>query len=86
MRIEFHRRFKRRYKEVPLNIRRQFDERLLIFGKSPFYPLLNNHPLTGSRKSQWSINITGDWRAIYIWRDKDAVMFLDIDTHSNLYK
>ena len=86
MRIEFHRRFKRRYKKAPINIRRQFDERLPIFEKNIFHPLLNNHPLTGDRKGQWSINITGDWRAIYIWRDGGAVMFLDIDTHSNLYE
>lgn len=45
----------------------------------------HNHPLTGNRAGQWSINITGDWRAIYMFRDKDTIVFIDIDTHSNLY-
>ncbi|MCF7845490.1 MAG: type II toxin-antitoxin system mRNA interferase toxin, RelE/StbE family [Candidatus Pacebacteria bacterium] len=86
MRIEFHRIFKKKYKKIPLKIRRQFDNRLLFFEKDRFNPLLKNHPLTGDRKGQYSINITGDWRAVYFLQDKNTVIFLDIDIHSNLYK
>lgn len=86
MRIEFHRLFKKRYRKAPVKIRNQFDERVLIFEKEPFNPLLNNHPLTGDRNGQWSINITGDWRAVYIFSGADAVIFIDIDTHGNLYR
>ena len=86
MNIDFHRSFKKRYKKISLTIRRQFDTRLLIFEKEPFHPLLNNHPLTGDRLGEWSINITGDWRAIYEFKGEDTVIFVDIDTHSNLYR
>ena len=86
MRIEFHRLFKKRYKKISLKIRRQFDERLLLFEKEPFHPMLNNHPLGGDREGQWSINVTGDWRAAYIFEDRNTIVFIDIDTHSNLYE
>jgi len=86
MQIEFHRLFKKKYKKVPLKIQSRFDKRLLIFGTEPFHPQLNNHPLGGDKKGQWSINVTGDWRAIYSFKDEDTVVFIDIDTHSNLYK
>jgi addiction module RelE/StbE family toxin len=86
MRIEFHRKFKKRYKKILPRIRRQFDERLFIFENDLFHSSLNNHPLTGNREGEWSINVTGDWRAIYIWHNDNTVVFIDIDTHSNLYE
>ena len=86
MKIEFHRHFIRCYKKAPFKVRRQFEKRLSFFEKELFHPLLNNHPLTGDKKGQWSINVTGDWRAIYIFKDKNTVVFIDIDTHSNLYQ
>ena len=82
---EFHRTFKKRYKKIPIKIRRQFDERFRVFVEEPFHPILNNHPLTGDRLGQWSINVTGDWRAVYVFEDKNTIVFIDIDTHSNLY-
>lgn len=84
--IDFHRLFQKRYKKINLKIRRQFDERLILFEKELFHPTLHNHPLGGDRIGQWSINITGDWRAIYVFKDKNTVIFIDIDTHGNLYK
>lgn len=86
MKIEFHRHFTKHYKNIPPKIRYQFEERLFIFEENPFHPLLNNHPLTGDRKGQWSINVTGDWRAIYVFKNEDTIVFIDIDTHSNLYR
>lgn len=83
---EFHRTFKKRYKKIPLDIRRQFDERFRLFAKEPFYPILNNHALTGDRIGQWSINVTGDWRALYFFRDRNTIVFIDIDTYGNLYR
>ena len=86
MRIEFHRSFKKQYKKAPLKIRFQFDERLRLFGQHMFHPILRNHALSGDRAGQWSINVTGDWRAVYVFGEKEGVViFIDIDTHSNLY-
>ncbi len=50
------------------------------------FHLLRNHALSGDRAGQWSINVTGDWRAVYVFGEKEGVViFIDIDTHSNLY-
>ena len=86
MSIAFHRTFEKRYRKAPANIRRQFDARLRLFASDSFHPILGNHPLAGDRKGQRTFNVSGDWRAVYAWRDKDAVVFLDLDTHSNLYE
>lgn len=86
MKIDFHGNFKKRYKKIPLKVCRQFDERLILFEKEPFHPILYNHSLTGDRTGQWSINVTGNWCAIYVFRNKGTIIFIDIDTHPNLYR
>ncbi len=85
MHIDFHRTFKKRYQKIPAHIRDRFDERLQLFEDNSSHPLLDNHALQGDRAGQWSINITGDWRAIYEFQDLERIIFVDIDTHSNLY-
>ena len=85
MRVKFHRSFKKQYKKIPVKVRRKFDERLLLFEKEPLHPILNNHSLSGDRVGQWTINVTGDWRAVYIFLEKNTISFIEINTHSNLY-
>jgi len=86
MEIILHRNFEKKFIKRPPKIQEAFKNRRDLFLKNPFHPLLNNHPLSGNKKGQWSINITGDWRAIYIFKDKNTVVFIEIDTHSNFYK
>lgn len=85
MEIRLHRNFEKQFTKLHPKLKEKFKERRNLFLQDPFYPILNNHPLGGDRQGQWSINITGDWRAIYMFDGKDAVIFIDIDTHSNLY-
>ncbi|MEX0918580.1 MAG: type II toxin-antitoxin system RelE/ParE family toxin [Candidatus Paceibacterota bacterium] len=85
MKLILHRNFEKKFIKTPLKIREQFKRRRDLFLKDRFHPSLNNHPLAGRRKNEWSINVTGDWRAIYIWLDEETVIFLDLDTHSHLY-
>ena len=86
MKLILHRNFEKRFVKLDQKIREKFRERRDLFIQNPFHPLLDNHALAGDREGQWSINITGDWRAIYVWMDENTVIFLDIDTHSNLYE
>ena len=85
MKIEFHRNFKKQYKKSTLKVRRQFDEQLHLFIRDSFDPILNNHPLHGKYKGYRSINISGDYRALYKLRDKDVAVFSYLSTHSDLY-
>lgn len=81
----FHKNFKKQYKKLPQKIKDTFKKRLSLFLRDPFDSTLNNHPLSGDRNGQWSFNVTGDWRAIYVWDNKNTVILLEINTHSNLY-
>ena len=86
MRIELKKQFLKRYAKLSASLRSQCDERLELFGVEPNHPLLHNHALQGDRAGQWSINITGDWRALYEFGDSATIIFVDIDMHSNLYR
>ncbi|OGE64370.1 hypothetical protein A3J13_00470 [Candidatus Daviesbacteria bacterium RIFCSPLOWO2_02_FULL_36_8] len=82
--IIFHKDFTKRIKILPRKIQKRFNERLMLFEKDQMNPVLNNHSLKGKYLGRRSINITGDLRVIYQKND-DNVIFVTIDSHSNLY-
>ena len=84
MDIDFNAKFKKQYKKLPQNIRKRFLERLAVFEENPYHPLLNTHKLRGKKRAFRSINITGDYRAQFLW-EGDVVTFHEIGTHSELY-
>ncbi|MDO8498676.1 MAG: type II toxin-antitoxin system mRNA interferase toxin, RelE/StbE family [bacterium] len=84
MNISYHRDFKKDFKKLSDKIKRKFTEKILLFEKDEFEPVLNNHTLKGNYSGYRSINITGDLRAIYR-KSSDEIMFMAIDSHSNLY-
>ena len=85
MKVYFSREFIKALKKAPKRIKSAFKERLEIFVKDPSDPRLRNHPLKGKLKGYRSINITGDWRALFE-EVEDGVHFVIIGTHSQLYK
>jgi addiction module RelE/StbE family toxin len=85
MDIIFHRNFKKQYKKLRLSDRKMFAERLDLFKRNPFNPILNNHQLYGKYKDYMSINIRGNLRALYEPVGKNIAHFMYIDTHPNLY-
>lgn len=86
MKIFFQKSFEKRYKSLPDKIKTKLKEKNILFERDPFNPLLNNHALHGKYMGYRSIDITGDIRAIYKFLNKDAVLFVEIGTHSKLYK
>ncbi|MSU75153.1 MAG: type II toxin-antitoxin system mRNA interferase toxin, RelE/StbE family [Candidatus Magasanikbacteria bacterium] len=85
MRIIFQRRFDKDYKKAPPQVQDAFQERLQLFSQNPFHPFLRNHKLFGSYLHHRSINVTGDWRAVYRPIGESEVWFTTIGTHSKLY-
>lgn len=83
--VVFHNDFRKKYRKLPKKIANKFDERLTLFKKEEFHPILNNHALKGKWFGYRSINATGDIRAIFKREENDAI-FVAIDSHSNLYK
>lgn len=98
MPVRFSKNFTKCYDKANSKTRTAFDKRLKIFLQNPFHPTLNNHSLTGNFAGYRSINITGDWRAIYSVRNKlvysefnlknqeKQIIFELLGTHSQLYK
>ena len=87
MRIEFSDEFHKQYRKAPPKIQNAVDKRVALFAQEPFYPLLNNHLLKGRYQGKRSINITGDWRAVFReFNNYQLVIFETLGTHSQLYK
>jgi addiction module RelE/StbE family toxin len=90
VRIKFSSKFEKQLRKAPKDIQIAAETRLDLFASNPNHPLLRNHKLTGIYKDCRSININGDWRAIY--REKDSLLeepfanFISLGTHSRLYK
>ncbi|MBI5221461.1 MAG: type II toxin-antitoxin system mRNA interferase toxin, RelE/StbE family [Candidatus Magasanikbacteria bacterium] len=87
MQIEYSRRFVKELRKAPRKIQIAFRDRLVLFVDSQFSQILKNHKLVGEMKNCRSINITGDWRAIYQELENGGVVFfIMFGTHSQLYK
>ncbi len=85
MKILLHKNFDKQYKKLNQKEKERFKEKRNIFLQSPFHSALVNHGLHGKYKGCRSIKITADLRVIYKTVKKDIVLFLIIDSHSNLY-
>lgn len=90
MNIKYSTTFKKQYKKAPKQIQNKIKERLSLFIQNPMIAILNNHALTGKFQGRRSVNITGDWRAIYSIRvsleSKREYYFEFVGTHSQLYR
>jgi addiction module RelE/StbE family toxin len=71
--------------KLPKDIRKRFKERRDLFITDPFHALLNNHPLHEPFVGCRSINVTGDYRAIFYHENEDTVRFIAIGTHHELF-
>lgn len=85
MKLKFSRRFEKQRVKLMESARRKLNERLRMFVSDPFDSLLENHPLHGTYIGCRSINITGDCRAIFYHEAADAVRFIVIGTHHELF-
>lgn len=87
MKVKFTKKFGKQYDKSPQKVKVAFKNRLVLFLKNNNHPLLNNHSLLGKFKGFRSINVTGDWRALFREIDDGELVFFEfIGTHSKLYK
>lgn len=90
MLVKFSKKFSKQYEKSDKKVKSAFDNKLTVFLQNPFDSLLNNHQLVGKFISFRSINITGDWRALYSEYVDDEgskiIIFEVLGTHSQLYK
>jgi len=86
MKLIFSKRFKKEYKKLSARDQKRVGVRLSIFTADLSNPQLNNHKLHGRDKAYWSINISGDLRAVFEEIDPQTYFFIKLGTHSQLYK
>lgn len=83
-------KFDKQLRKSPLPIKRAFRQRFALFLTDQHHPLLHNHLLTGNFLGYRSINVTGDWRALYkevpVDDGKVIIEFHLLGTHSQLYR
>ena len=83
--VRLHRSFEKMYIKLPKTLQEQFKGRRDLFVTNPFHPLLNNHSLHEPYAGCRSINVTGNYRAIFYHESDDAVRFIEIGTHHELF-
>jgi addiction module RelE/StbE family toxin len=85
IKLKYTKRFRKQYTKLNPKIRQQFKQRQRLWLSDPYHPQLHLHMLTGDYAGLYSINITGDIRALYEKLDDTYIIFGFIGTHSQLY-
>jgi addiction module RelE/StbE family toxin len=87
--IKFLEPFEKQLKNAPDDIQEAFFDTLELFLADPQHPHLRNHKLTKQFTGYRSIDVTGDWRAVF--RESQAgeqriIKFYVLGTHTDLYR
>lgn len=78
-------RFEKDFAKLPKPIKKKVLIVLQQFINDPRNPSFRNHRLSGKWNNHFSINVTGDVRAIYVYIKDDIVHFVAVGSHSELY-
>jgi len=79
----FEKHFKQRINSHE-KLRQQFKERLALFIAGELGYPLHDHALTGKLAGKRAFSVAGDIRVIYAELD-DAIVFLDVGSHNQIY-
>jgi len=85
MKLNFSRRFEKQRARLVKSVKHKLSERIKLFAEDSFHPLLNNHLLHDPYAGCRSINITGDYRAVFCIENQDVIRFIAIGTHHDLF-
>ncbi len=83
--IRFTKGFEKQLKKLRSPVKEKFYTQLQVFHSKKFDSTLNDHALKGKYLGYRSINVTGDYRALYRREGEVLVFFAYIGTHSQLY-
>ena len=85
MKVLFSKNFIKQYKKLPQDMQKKIRKRTDLFRRDSRNRLLNIHNLKGEKKHILSMNVTGNYRVLFEWVEKNTAMFYEIGTHSQLY-
>lgn len=84
MKIAYSKEFIKQAEKLSPKLQLQLYEHITLFRENPLHPRLRNHALKGKYAAYRSINITGDYRALYL-QEENEIIFDKVGTHSKLY-
>ena len=73
--------FKRSFKKLSINIRRDFDNKIDTFAQNPFDSSLRTHKLRGRLSKYYSFYLRGGYRVLFRFGEPGEVMLLDVGPH-----
>ncbi len=85
MRIEFTKRFLKKYPKLQPQQRRKVDSAIRLFVREPWHASLRRHTLRGEYMGHFSINAGFDLRVIALDLGEEVVYIIDVGTHNQLY-
>ena len=85
MTIETSSYFERRFRKVPRKLQEKALERQRLFSENPFNQTLETHKLHGKESEHWAFSITQKCRIKFLFLGHDAVLFIDIGNHDEVY-
>jgi mRNA-degrading endonuclease RelE of RelBE toxin-antitoxin system len=82
--VSYSERFKKHYKKLNDNEKKQFKSKLKLFVKNPNHPSLRTKQIKGTDDLfEFSVNM--DIRVIWFYENGALVVFIDIGHHNVLY-
>lgn len=85
MEIHISSLFERRFKKLPREIKQKAVAREKIFVVNPFDSRLGTHKLHGEKRDEWAYSVDYSYRIVFIFLENNAVLYLNIGTHDELY-
>ncbi len=85
MRVFHGGKFDKQFSKLPRGIQEAYIERNRLFMENRRLAILRDHALTGEWTGHRSINVTGDYRAVYHEVSDAMIIFVAIGTHHELF-
>lgn len=63
------------------NLKKKFEKQKRLFEENPFHPSLETKLLEPKQMRIWSFRVNRQYRAIFIFREKNTIEIIDINNH-----
>jgi addiction module RelE/StbE family toxin len=83
--VQFSPSFTKQFNKMSGKMQLRAQREIAAWRISPREVRFNDHLRKGAYQGYRSINITGDWRALYYEEGNTIIIFAPIGTHSQLY-
>jgi len=62
-------------------LEKKFEKKRALFEQNPFHPNLDTELLEPKHMRIWSFRVDKKYRAIFIFRDKNAIEIIEVNNH-----